>query len=135
HPFEYGRIISIFHVDIIIKNEEVGVSPSIVSKEVLWVRWFRRDTSYQAGFKKKRLHRLQFMPSDDAAAFSFLDPDEVIRAVHLIPAFRYGKTNDLLPEVSLGRALGELDDWKYFFVNIFVDRDMYMRFAGGGIGH
>ncbi|KJA19627.1 hypothetical protein HYPSUDRAFT_143405, partial [Hypholoma sublateritium FD-334 SS-4] len=135
HPFEYGRIISIFHVDVVIKTEEAGVSLTPVSKEVLWVRWYKRDSSYEAGFKRKRLHRLQFLPCDDTASFGFLDPDEVIRAVHLIPVFRYGKTNNFLPEASLGRAPGELSDWKYFYVNIFVDRDMYMRFAGGGIGH
>ncbi|KAF4566602.1 hypothetical protein EYR36_012033 [Pleurotus pulmonarius] len=27
------------------------------------------------------------------------------------------------------------DDYKYYYVNIFVDRDMYMRYHGGGIGH
>ncbi|KJA14075.1 hypothetical protein HYPSUDRAFT_107425, partial [Hypholoma sublateritium FD-334 SS-4] len=135
HPFEYGRIISIFHVDVVIKLDKAVVSPTPVSKEVLWVRWYKRDSSYDAGFKKKRLHRLQFFPCNDPAAFGFLDPDEVIRAVHLIPAFRFGKTSNLFSEESLGRAPGEFEDWKYFYVNIFVDRDMYMRFAGGGIGH
>ncbi|KJA13298.1 hypothetical protein HYPSUDRAFT_151749, partial [Hypholoma sublateritium FD-334 SS-4] len=134
HPFEYGRIIAIFHADVVHNKKETEQSPP-VSKEILWVRWFKRDTSYSAGFKRKHLHRLQFLPSDDPAAFGFLDPDEVIRGTHLIPSFRYGPTEDLLEGESLGRAPGELDDWKYFYVNIFVDRDMYMRYAGGGVGH
>lgn len=119
-PFEYGRIIAIFHVDVIYNKEGFGTEESHVpvSKEVLWIRWFRRDTTYSAGFKRKRLHRLQFLPSDDPAAFGFLDPDEVIRGVHLIPSFRYGPTEDLLKGKSLGRAPGELDDWKYFYVNM-----------------
>ncbi|KAF8151063.1 hypothetical protein BJ912DRAFT_1071771 [Pholiota molesta] len=95
HPFEYGRI----------KGGPVG-------------EMVQRDTSYQAGFEKKRLHRLQFLPSHDPAAFGFLDPDEVIRAAHLIPAFRYGPTEELLRGESLGRAPGELDDWEYFYVNM-----------------
>ncbi|KJA20606.1 hypothetical protein HYPSUDRAFT_141916, partial [Hypholoma sublateritium FD-334 SS-4] len=135
HPFEYARIISIFHVDVVLKSEEVGFSPIPVPKQVLWVRWYKRDSSHVAGFKRKRLHRLQFLPCNDPAAFGFLDPDEVIRAAHLIPAFRFRKSSNLFSEESLGRAPGELDDWKYSYVNIFVDRDMYMRFAGGGIGH
>ncbi len=119
HPFEYGRIISTFHVDIVIKTEEAPkVAPIPVSKEVLWVRWYRRDSSYGAGFKKKRLHRLQFLPYNDPDAFGFLDPDEVIRAVHLIPAFHYGKTSNFFSKESLGRAAGEVDDWKYFYVNM-----------------
>ncbi|KAF9642248.1 hypothetical protein BDM02DRAFT_3193612 [Thelephora ganbajun] len=27
------------------------------------------------------------------------------------------------------------DDWNYYYVNIFVDRDMFMRYWGGGVGH
>ena len=117
HPFEYGRIISIFHVDVV-HNTETSTSTSPVSKEVLWVRWFKRDPSYVAGFEKKRLHRLQFLPSSDPAAFGFLDPDEVIRAAHLIPAFKNGPTKKLLRGKSLGRAPEELDDWEYFYVNM-----------------
>ncbi|KAG2136442.1 hypothetical protein DEU56DRAFT_756347 [Suillus clintonianus] len=26
-------------------------------------------------------------------------------------------------------------DWNYFYVNMFVDRDMFMRYRGGGVGH
>ncbi|KAG8717545.1 hypothetical protein FRC11_003747 [Ceratobasidium sp. 423] len=26
-------------------------------------------------------------------------------------------------------------DWKYYYVNRFVDRDMMIRYLGGGIGH
>ena len=113
HPFEYGRVIGIFHVDVGI-NE--GPSRASVSKEVLWVRWYRRDSTYRAGFKRKRLHRLAFLPEDDPKAFGFLDPDEVIRAAHLIPAFRHGATEER--GESLGRAEGEGDDWQYFYVNM-----------------
>jgi len=116
HPFEYGRVIGVFHVDVIHNKE--GASKAPVSKEVLWVRWFRRDHTFAAGFKKKRLHRLEFYPSDDPLAFGFLDPDEVIRAAHLIPAFRYGGTEELLAGESLGRGEDEIDDWRYVFVNM-----------------
>lgn len=119
HPFEYGRVIGIFHMDVKLNGGEGWEgTQNPVSKEVLWVRWFKRDRSYRAGFKQKRLHRLEFLPSTDDAAFGFLDPDEVIRGSHLIPAFRYGITEDLLSGESFGRAPGELDDYCYFFVNM-----------------
>ena len=89
-----------------------------VSKEVLWVRRFRRDKSYWAGFEQKRLHRLEFLSSGDESAFGFLDPDEVIRASHLIPAFHYGPTTEFLSGESFGRAAGELDDYRYFYINM-----------------
>jgi hypothetical protein len=116
HPFEYARVIGIFHVDVIHGVE--GATQHPVSKEVLWVRWFRRDKSYRAGFKQKRLHRLEFISSADDSAFGFLDPDEVIRASHLIPGFSYGPTEEFLSGESFGRAPEEIDDYRYFYINM-----------------
>ncbi|KAF8426794.1 hypothetical protein L210DRAFT_3565833 [Boletus edulis BED1] len=63
-------------------------------------------------------------------------PSSVIRACHLIPAFAGGRTAALMkPGPSLGRLPGETDDWGSFYVNIFVDRDMFARFSGIGVGH
>lgn len=59
HPFAYGRIIDIFHVDVV--HNVPGASQFPTLMEVLWVRNFRIDTS-RAGFKAKRLYRLEFLP-------------------------------------------------------------------------
>ncbi|KJA14473.1 hypothetical protein HYPSUDRAFT_114921, partial [Hypholoma sublateritium FD-334 SS-4] len=135
HPFEYARIIGIFHVDVVHPVPEKS-GPTTTSIEIIWVRRFRIDTTYSsAGFKKKRLHRLEFLPASDPQAFGFVHPDEIIRGAHLIPAFHYGGTDQFLSGVSIARNEDEYDDYRYFYVNIFVDRDMYMRYAGGGIGH
>ena len=90
-----------------------------VSKEVLWVRRFRHDKSYRAGFKQKHLHHVEFLPSNDDSNFGFLDPDEVIHASHLIPTFCYGATEEFLIEESFGHAPGELEDYRYFYINIY----------------
>ena len=97
-----------------------GAAQHPVSKEVLWVCRFRCDKSYQAGFKQRHLHRLEFLSSDDNSNFGFLDPDELIRASHLIPAFCYGATEEFISGESFGRAPGELDDYHYFYINMFV---------------
>ncbi|PSS30937.1 hypothetical protein PHLCEN_2v2506 [Hermanssonia centrifuga] len=103
--------------------------------EFLWVRWFGRDLSARGGFGKRRLHRIGFADSEQPGAFGFLDPGLAIRSVHLIPAFHYGRTTAKLGP-SILRQPQELDeDWDLYYVNIFVDRDMFMRFLGGGIGH
>ncbi|KIK32955.1 hypothetical protein CY34DRAFT_48765, partial [Suillus luteus UH-Slu-Lm8-n1] len=68
-------------------------------------------------------------------SFGFVDPDQVIRAVHLIPAFEYGRTDTRLAP-SFVRPVEDHDrDFLYFYINHFVDRDMFMRFRGGGVGH
>lgn len=84
------------------------------------MRHYKRDKTHRAGFKRKRLHRLQFLPEDDPEAFGFLDPDEVIRGAHLIPAFFYGGTEEYLRGISLARADNAVDDWRFHYVNLYV---------------
>ena len=103
------------------------------------------------GWKAKHLHRVGFVDGEDLAATRFLDPQEVIRGVHLIPAFAHGRTADLLPSSSMACTQHENhEDWQHFYVSMsvnlvlfyilliayrFVDQDMLMRFHGGGVGH
>lgn len=87
--------------------------------EFLFIRWFTVDRRYRGGWKSKRLHRIKFVGGDDDTAFGFLDPQDVIRGVHLIPVFHYGKTSDLLPPSGTARPGSDNDeDWKYFYVNM-----------------
>ncbi|KAI9568357.1 hypothetical protein HD554DRAFT_1980651, partial [Boletus coccyginus] len=70
--------------------------------------------------------------------FGFLDPDSVVHRVHLIPAFAYGHTEELLGHSYAHQQKDAEDwasDWKYYYVNMFVDYDILMRFQGGGIDH
>ncbi|KAK6969249.1 hypothetical protein R3P38DRAFT_2814712 [Favolaschia claudopus] len=84
HPFSYAQIIGIFHADILnLGGWDRGAK--IQTKEFL------------------RLHRLEFLPDSDPQAFGFLDPDEVIRGSHIIPAFARGRTTTLLANGSIGR--------------------------------
>ncbi|KAG7093235.1 hypothetical protein E1B28_006921 [Marasmius oreades] len=123
HPYLYARVIGIYHANVI---------------------WFQLDESYPWGWRAKRLPRLQFLDEHDPDAFGFADPTDVIRASHLIPAFHYNTTQALLSEGSLvrlyeeyydGKYVKEDEDWVYHYVNFFPDRDMFMRYRGGGIGH
>ncbi|KAJ7799440.1 hypothetical protein B0H14DRAFT_3491588 [Mycena olivaceomarginata] len=137
HPFSYAQIIGIFHADVV--NTAPGANPKPESMEFLWIRRYKLDRTWRGRFKKKQLFRLEFLPEADPDAFGFLNPDEVIRGTHIIPAFACGTTEDLLSSGSIGclprPELTDDQDWQYYYVNFFVDRDMYMRYRGRGIGH
>ncbi|KAI9456716.1 hypothetical protein HD554DRAFT_2304192, partial [Boletus coccyginus] len=73
-------------------------------------------------------------------AFSFVNLDCVICRVHLIPAFTAGPTDELLDKSfvhtePLVEGWQRNEDWTFLYVNIFVNRDMFMCYRGGGIGH
>lgn len=114
HPYEYSRILGIFRVKV--------VHPSLGNKaqelDILWVRFYEFDERYQAGWEARRFYHVHFTNSANGDAFGFLDPQDVLRAAHLLPGFRYGRTQALLPS-SLARWESEHDeDWTYYHVNM-----------------
>jgi hypothetical protein len=86
----------------------------------LFVRWLGIDPDYRAGWVHLRLHRVGFLSRNEGTRFSFINPAEVIRGVHLLPDFASGRTNKNLGP-SLARTPSEKNsDWAYFFVNMWV---------------
>ena len=65
------------------------------------------------GWKTQRLDRIGYLADADTQ-FGFLDPEDVVRAAHLIPAFAHGRTTRLLRQSSFRNPDG---DWKYYYVN------------------
>lgn len=93
----------------------------------LWIRWYGMEPSrrYKFGWKARRLPRIGFVEDTDdplaSPAFGFIDPANVIRAIHLIPAFHHSFTDDLLGPSTIARAPDEGNvDWNFFYVNMFV---------------
>ena len=115
HPYWYGRVIGIFHAIV----SKVGSGTGYEKIEFLWVRWYGLDMRTRSGFKARRLHQVGFLNShDDPDTFGFIDPLDVIRAVHLIPAFHLGKTSQLLSS-SLARHEEEGDeDYERYYINM-----------------
>jgi len=76
------------------------------------------DMDDTGGWKSKKLHQIGFVDGNDASAFGFIDPADVIRAVHLIPQFSSGRTKNLLGH-SIARSIQENDeDWIRYYVNM-----------------
>jgi hypothetical protein len=115
HPFLYARVIGIFHVNVIyMEGTVIDYNPRKV--EVLWVRWFEHDSRAPSGsWSHSRLNRLRFPPMAHEDSFSFLDPADVVRGCHIIPAFAAGK------RYADGRGLspcaGDSNDWRSYYVN------------------
>lgn len=147
HPYYYAHVIGIFHSMV----RQMGTSNIFKRMDFLWVRWYGFDTKVQSGFKARRLCQIGFLDSTkDAYAFGFIDPDDVIRAIHLIPRFQLGKTSLLLPPSMARHEDEEDEDYLRYYIAMyvsfsrsqvllitfirFVDRDMFARFGGLGPG-
>ncbi|KIK36572.1 hypothetical protein CY34DRAFT_94132 [Suillus luteus UH-Slu-Lm8-n1] len=133
HPYWYAQVLGIYHMDTWL-NE--GTQPVKERLEVLWVRWLALIRNHKSGINHARLPKIAFVEESDADAFGFLDPGQVIRGAHLIPAFNSGRgVSSLRHGRSVARPGGELDDWEAYYAGIFVDRDMFMRYTHFGVGH
>lgn len=125
HPYWYARVCLIFHVMVEHRSDLLSPFSKPQRMDVLYVRWFSRDSTFNSGWDAKRLPRIQFFDREHLTdAFGFVNPDSVIRGVHLIPGFTAGPTEELLAEsfVRYGQlAEGWEDehlDWSFFYVNM-----------------
>ncbi|KZT05797.1 uncharacterized protein LAESUDRAFT_655027 [Laetiporus sulphureus 93-53] len=125
HSYWYAQIIGIFHAHV----------SALKRMSFLWVRWYSIDLQHNWGWKHKWLPHVGFLDADKPGAFRFLDPDQVMRAVHLIPGFAHGITDMLLPPSFVCAPAEQDADWQYYYTFRFVDCDMYMRFRSKGVGH
>ncbi|TCD64617.1 hypothetical protein EIP91_003851 [Steccherinum ochraceum] len=141
HPYWFARVLGLYHAFVYFQRPG-SRRPVMQRMEFAWVRWFGKDGTMTSGWQARRLPRVGYVPVDvfgngeAGPAFGFLDPKHIIRSVHLVPAFAHGTTDALLgPSIARRPQDPPDEDWQFFYVNMFVDRDMVMRFRGGGVGH
>jgi len=134
HPYLYGRVLDFFHVDVKNNGPNTLLSPDndTATLQMAWVRWFKLNAPQgPSGFCSLRYPSVSFYESHEPDAFGFIHPDEIIRAVHLIPAFKLGRTEEYLGTPSKGRPEAENDDWRAFHVNMYVLHSLFVPSAQG----
>lgn len=115
HPFWYARVLGIYHVNVIYVGE--GNTDYLPRRlEFLWVRWYElEDVSTSQSFQ--RLDRVSFPLFPDDDSFGFLDPNDVLRACHVIPGLREGLACENGPGLSCCAQDHDHTDWKSYFIN------------------
>ncbi|KAJ3524296.1 hypothetical protein NMY22_g11058 [Coprinellus aureogranulatus] len=140
--FIYGQLLGIVHVNVIYGG------PGMLDHrprryDVLWVRWYEALEGQTADsestlWSSKRMERVGLKPLSQPDACDFVDPADVLRAAHIIPRFSEGMKDqgDTLGRRGFSKCAKDDEDWKEYYVNPFVDRDMMMRFHRGmAVGH
>lgn len=122
-PFWYARVLKIYHLKVSTSHPQAHFK-GIESMSILLVRWFGSEPSYRFGFNCGRLPKIGFvehLDDMDNFAFGFLDPSQVLRGCHLIPAFAMGTTTELLAHrspVSRQLSPSPTEDWVNYYVNM-----------------
>jgi hypothetical protein len=119
HPFCYARVLGIFHANVVYLGEQnQDYRPQRL--EFLWVRWYNVEEGVRSGWKAWKLDRIRFPPMvDNVHAFGFLDPVDVLRGCHIVPAFSGGQVH---PDGKLFSNLSQdQNDWFSYYINRCVD--------------
>jgi hypothetical protein len=113
HPFLYARVLGIFHANVIYLGEGM-VDHYPRRLEFLWVRWYQED-SFCPDWASGRLDRICFPPITDEHSFGFMDPADVLRGCHVVPAFSRGKAH---PDgIGISHCARDAKDWRVYYVN------------------
>jgi hypothetical protein len=116
HPNWYAHVLGIYHMDVWLRSED-SMSLKMHKIEVLYVRWLVPMIDHWLGVDCTWLPQIAFVEESDYDTFGFLDPNQVIRSVHLIPAFVSGHgTSSLRHRKSFARQDDESDNWEAYYI-------------------
>lgn len=116
-PYLYAKILGVFHANVAF----VGGLPSHISPggatifhriEFVWIQWY----SYHGSNGEFALDRVTLRPVERGDCLAFLDPAEIIRAVHLVPHFSLGRLSAPPPKSRLVSA-APWSLWKAYYIN------------------
>jgi hypothetical protein len=112
HHFLFARVLGIYHANVIYTGPG-ATNYSSHRIEFLWVRWYQCATD--GSWATSTLDRVDFPPMVSETSFGFLDPSDVVRSCHIVPAFAMGmRYND---GQGLSRCARDSQDWRNYYVN------------------
>jgi len=117
HHFLYARVLGIYHANVVYTGADMlDYNPRKIY--FLWVRWIEHNGSRSSGWESRKLDSVSFPPMATEGAFGFVDPKDVLRGCHIIPAFAKGKAR--LDNISLSRHVKDAEDWYCYYVNRYA---------------
>ena len=112
HPFWYARVLGIFHANVIYTGE--GVNDFLPRRlEFMWVRWYQLE-DVPAGWTFGCLDRVKFPHIMQEDSFGFIDPGDILRSSHIVPAFSRGRVH--ADETGISHLARDAHDWKSYYI-------------------
>ena len=108
----YARVLGVYHAEVIytglgMQNFEAHTF------QMLWVRWYEFVDLGSSGWDSSTLDMLRFPPLHKDNSFGFVDPEDVSRGCHIIPAFDKGKRES---NINISRSAKDNNDYLLYYV-------------------
>ncbi|KAG2059465.1 hypothetical protein BDR06DRAFT_979974 [Suillus hirtellus] len=131
HPYLYTRVLGVYHVNV------TYIGPGIIRYHLhhidfLWVRWYQY---MDEGLSRcPSLDCVCFPPMAEPDVFGSVDPNDVLRCCHVI--LQFSQHLQHLDGKGVSHCTQDQLDWKFYYINCFVDCDMFMQYQWGlGVRH
>jgi hypothetical protein len=119
HHFLYARVLGAYHANVIYTGP--GMRDYKARRfDFLWVRWYEVVDPGSSGWSNHALDSVRFPPLRDDDSFGFVDPIDILRGCHLLPAFSKGKRNKAGIDVS--RCAKDSKDYELYYVGRYVQQ-------------
>ena len=118
HHFLYARVLGAYHANVIYTG------PGMCDYEprrfdFLWVRWFEIVNPASSGWEASKLDLVRFPPLCEETSLGFVDPKDVLRGCHIIPAFAKGRRHQ--NGVGVSRCAKDGNDYKLYYVGRYIN--------------
>ena len=113
HHFLYARVLGSYHGNVVYTGP--GMRDYDARRlDFLWVRWYEVLNSTSSEGSDSKLDMLCFRPINASDAFGFVDPKDVLRSCHILPAFAKGKRHE--SGFGLSRCAKDGSDYNRYYV-------------------
>jgi hypothetical protein len=117
HHFLYARVLGGYHINAIYTGP--GMRDFEARRfDFLWVRWLEVVNPGASGWSNSKLDSVRFPPMNENRSFGFVDPKDVLRGCHILPAFAKGKRQE--DGVGISRCAKDGKDYNQYFVGRWV---------------
>jgi len=118
HHFLYARVLGAYHANV------VYTGPGMRDYEprrfdFLWVRWFEVVNPASSGWEASKLDLVRFPPLCEEASLGFVDPKDVLRGCHILPAFAKGRRHR--NGVGVSRCAKDGNDYMLYYIGQYVN--------------
>jgi hypothetical protein len=86
--FRYARVLGVYYANIVVGPGMLDYQPRRI--EFLWVRWYE-NVGMRSGWDAQKLDQLRFPSAANGDSYGFIDPNDVLRCCHIVPAFAKGR--------------------------------------------
>ena len=117
HHFLYARVLGAYHTNVIYTVPGMRDHKSC-RFDFLWVRWYEVVDPASSGWSNFNLDVVRFPPMHRNGSFGFVDPRDVLRGCHIIPAFAKGKRQ--ADGISVSRCAKDGTDYHMYYVGRYV---------------